>query len=337
MDERLVRAGFDGLSEPERAEIMKALAERYQMNFKELGKFSRWGRSTATGVFERDSAEFVFVPGDTVTLGWAGFSEGLTEKSAEELREVYEEFEFEGTYEEFLGSMLTPPRTAEITPMLVERTPRELCGDKIPIDDPRVRPEWREDLRRTISTGPEQHQPISLTIADQVRFTRTGDKWQAEIFSDVAYAELSERLAADGYALPTADQWAYLCGGGCRTLFPWGDGMVQGLRLRYFDKAPYTLYKPNFFGLKIAYDPYKSELICADTPMSCGGDDGVNLCGGLGALLGYLPCSPHCKPQEAEEPIDSEWYFFRRIIRIEQRSKSMKIHFFTFCITERNT
>lgn len=315
MDEGLIRAGFDGLSQTEKAEKMEELAKRYQMNFKKVDSFSVWGRSVTTGIFEKNGAEFVFVPGDTVTLGWADFSEGLTEDSAQELQEVYEEFEFEGTYEELLGSMLTPPHTAEIMPMLVERTPRELCGDKIPVDDPRVRPEWRESLRHTISTSREQ--PFSLTIADQVRFTRSGDKWQAEIYSDVAYAELLESLAADGYALPTADQWAYLCGGGCRTLFPWGDGILPTLRLRYFDKAPYTLYKPNFFGIKIAFDPYKSELISANSPMSCGGDGGVNLCGGLGALLGYLPCSPHCKPQEAEEPIGSEWYVFRRVIRIE--------------------
>ena len=87
--------------------------------------------------------------------------------------------------------------------------------------------------------------------------------------------------------------------------------------MRYFDKAPYTLDKPNFFGLKIVFDPYKSELIYANSPMSCGGDGGVNIHGGLCQFLGYLTCSPHCKPQKVEEPIDGEWYFFRRIIRIE--------------------
>ncbi|MCH5204740.1 MAG: hypothetical protein J1F03_08315 [Oscillospiraceae bacterium] len=313
MDERLIRAQFNGLSEPEKVEIMKSLAERYQMNFKEISNFSRWEKSSATGIFEKDGADFVFVPGDAVTLGWASFSEGLTADSAEELREVYEEFEFDGTYEEFLGSMLTSPHTVEIMPMLAEREPRGIYGDKIPVDDPRVRPEWREALTRAIS-GRETL--TAFTVLDKVRFTRTGDIWKAEIYSDITYAGLLENLAIDGYSLPTADEWAYLCGGGCQTLFPWGDGIIQGLRLQHFDKAPFTLYKPNFFGIKIAFDPYKSELIHANSPMSMGGDGGVNICGGLGKFLGYLPCSPYYKPQAVEEPMDGEC-LFRRIIRIE--------------------
>ena len=315
MDERLTRARFGELSEPEKIEIMKSLAERYKMKYKAIGRFSRWERSIATGIFEKDGAEFVLVPGDTVTLGRNGFFEGLTADSIEELREVFEEYEFEGTYEDFLAPMLTPQRTVEIMPMLAEREPRGLYGDKIPVDDPRVRPEWREALTRAISGRGET--PTAFTILDQVRFTRTGEKWHAELYSGVTYAELLKGLAADGYSLPTADEWAYLSGGGCPSLFPWGDGIIQGLRLRHFDKAPFTLYKPNFFGLKIAYDPYKSELIHANSPMSCGGDGGVNICGGLGKFLGYLPCSPHYKPQPVEEPLDGESYFYRRIIRIE--------------------
>ena len=32
---------------------------------------------TETAVYELDGAEFVFVPGDTVTLGWESFADGL--------------------------------------------------------------------------------------------------------------------------------------------------------------------------------------------------------------------------------------------------------------------
>ena len=55
--------------------------------------------------------------------------------------------------------------------------------------------------------------------------------------------------------------------------------------------------QPNFFGLSIAYDPYKRELVDGKTLTTCGGDGGCNVCGGMGPLLGYLPCSPHCKPE----------------------------------------
>ena len=319
MDERLIRAHFNELSVPEKAEMMKALAKRYQMNFKEIGRFSRWGRSISTGIFEKDGAEFVFVPGDTVTLGWAGFSEGLTADSAEELREVYEEFEFEGTYEEFLGSFMTPVRDVTIPPMLVEREPQEPCWEDLTLDDPRLKahPEWLKQLEDAIRNYP----PFNGYCSGPIRFTKLKNGYRAEFHNDITYSQLLENLAREGYSLPTADEWAYLCGSGCRTLFPWGDGIRDSMHLRHFDDsdddAPYDLEQPNFFGIKIAFDPYKSELIHADSPMSMGGDGGGNICGGLGLLLGYLPCSPHYKPQKVEEPLDGDWYSFRRIIRIE--------------------
>ena len=40
------------------------------MTFLGLHTFDRWGQSCTTGIFKKDGREFVFVPGDTVTLGW---------------------------------------------------------------------------------------------------------------------------------------------------------------------------------------------------------------------------------------------------------------------------
>ena len=34
---------------------------------------------------------------------------------------------------------------------------------------------------------------------------------------------------------------------------------------------------------------------------TCGGDGGRSICGGLGIFLGFLPCSPHCKPEVQED------------------------------------
>ena len=47
-----------------------------------------------------------------------------------------------------------------------------------------------------------------------------------------------------------------------------------------------------FFGLSIAYDPYKMEVI-DNKSFSKGGDGGCNICGGFGEFLGYLSCSPY--------------------------------------------
>ena len=138
------------------------------------------------------------------------------------------------------------------------------------------------------------------------------------------YDELLAMLENRGFSLPTADEWAYLCGGGCRTLFPWGDGLDYSMRLRWFEdmdedeNRPYDMEEPNFFGLSIAYDPYMREVVQADRLTTCGGDGGCNICGGLGPFLGFLPCSPHCKPEVQEDnELNGDYVFYRPIIRLE--------------------
>ena len=83
-------------------------------------------------------------------------------------------------------------------------------------------------------------------------------------------------------------------------------------------RSPYDMEQPNFFGLSIAYDPYKRELVDGKTLTTCGGDGGCNVCGGMGPLLGYLPCSPHCKPEVREDnEIHNDYDFFRPVIRVQ--------------------
>ena len=51
---------------------------------------------------------------------------------------------------------------------------------------------------------------------------------------------------------------------------------------------------------------------------TCGGDGGCNICGGLGTFLGFLPCSPHCKPEVQEDnELNGDYDFYRPIIRLE--------------------
>ncbi len=68
---------------------MESLAARYTMTFLDLHTFDRWGQSSTTGIFEKDGRKFVFVPGDTVTLGWEQFAVGLNQESREELEYLF--------------------------------------------------------------------------------------------------------------------------------------------------------------------------------------------------------------------------------------------------------
>ncbi|MFD0273057.1 hypothetical protein ACFVHB_03975 [Kitasatospora sp. NPDC127111] len=101
-----------------------------------------------------------------------------------------------------------------------------------------------------------------------------------------APADLPALLAARGLRPPTADEWEHACGAGAATLFRWGDDCP-------LDSTPYTSpdgpqRQPNAFGLRIAYDTYRSELSTDPTAVH-GGDGGESECGGYGRLLAWLP------------------------------------------------
>ena len=320
MNEKLSRPQFNQMDTTEKQTLMESLAARYDMTFLGLHTFDRWGQSCTTGIFKKDGREFVFVPGDTVTLGWEQFAEGLNQESREELEYLFREWEMEPQNpEEMIRESMAPVRQAAIGPMLVGRELEEINWEPVKLEDPRLRSEWLEDFRQFALTDRD-----SLTLAGRARFERDSDSWQVSLYHEVDYLDFQNRLQKQGFSLPTADEWAYLCGGGCRTLFPWGDGLDYSMRLRWFEdmdedeNRPYDMEEPNFFGLSIAYDPYMREVVQADRLTTCGGDGGCNICGGLGPFLGFLPCSPHCKPEVQEDKeLNGDYDFYRPIIRVE--------------------
>ena len=90
---------------------MESLAARYTMTFLGLHTFDHWGQSCTTGIFKKDGREFVFVPGDTVTLGWEQFAEGLNQERREELDYLFQEWEMEPQNpEEMIRESMAPVR-----------------------------------------------------------------------------------------------------------------------------------------------------------------------------------------------------------------------------------
>ena len=329
MNENLFRPQFDTLKLSDKLWLMQTLATRYNLTFKELYAFSRWGQSCTTGLFEKGGREFVFVPGDTVILGWESFVQGMDKANQEELADIFAEIEYEGSVEEFLRQGMTPVRQVTIGPMFVGRKLEEIGWESVPMNDPRItaHPDWLENLQKWAGQNSQ-----SFEIHETVRFERNGDSWRAWLCHPMTYAEFQRFLLWEVAAsLPTPDEWAYLCGGGCRTLFPWGDGLDHKMKLHHFESEedqgkPYNMEQANFFGLSIAYDPYKRELVDGKTLTTCGGDGGCNVCGGMGPLLGYLPCSPHCKPEVREDnKIHNNYDFFRPVIRVQTSGWRMVI------------
>ena len=273
---------YSKLPEEKKKEILKNLAKKYNMEILRFETFSKYSKSTFTAIFKYKESEFVFVPGDTVTLGYEGLPKNLSDETLEGLKYCLDELK------EFNIKLLDEYN--------------KFKSDKY----------------------------NRLTLDGTARFTKIEDKIEIELYDYITYDELCENIKHDGFSLPNLDEWEYLCGGGCRTLFPWGDDIDYNMNLFYYTKKgnKYDLEEPNFFGLSIAYDPYKMEIIEANELTFKGGDGGCNVCGGFGEFLGYLSCSPYYiqKPIDAidsivdeyDNELDGDFNFYRRIIRIEE-------------------
>lgn len=324
MNEKLFRTQFNQMETTEKQVLMESLAARYNMTFLGLHTFDRWGQKCTTGIFRKDSREFVFVPGDTVTLGWEQFAVGLNQDSQEELDYLIQEWEMECDMYEVVRESMTPIRQATIGPMLVGRKLEELCWESVKIDDQRLNahPDWLEKFRDFAWSDLS-----SITLHQSARIERTRKGFQIYIYNQMDYDSFLSQIEKQGFSLPTAEEWSYLCGGGCRTLFPWGDGMDYSMKLHCFEDAedadkPYDMEQSNFFGLSIAYDPYMREVVKAGEFTTCGGDGGRNICGGLGIFLGFLPCSPHYKPEVHESrKLNGDYDFYRPVIHIDINAK----------------
>ena len=203
MNEKLFRPQFNQMDTTEKQALMESLAAHYDMTFLGLHTFDRWDQSCTTGIFEKDGREFVFVPGDTVILGWEHFSVGLNQESREELEYLFREWEMERDPAELIGESMTPVRQVTIGPMLVGRELEEINWEPVKMDDPRLCPDWLEDFRQFALTDRD-----SLTLAGRARFERDGDSWQVSLYHEVDYLDFQNLLQKQGFSLSTADEWA---------------------------------------------------------------------------------------------------------------------------------
>ena len=314
--EKLYNEAYSLLPIEEKKEILESLAKKYNMELLRFETFSKYSKSTFTAIFKYKESEFVFVLGDTVTLGYEGLPKNLSDESLDQLK--YFSKNPNEFLEEYIRDNFSKVRKATIKPMLVERDLQTVAWRKSNLEELK---DFDSDLLKDYNEFKSSNYN-RLTLDETARFTKVGNDIEIELYDDISYEELCENLKDERFSLANLDEWEYLCGGGCRTLFPWGDDIDYNMNLFYYTKKgnKYDLEEPNFFGLSIAYDPYKMEIIEADELTFKGGDGGCNVCGGFGEFLGYLSCSPYFNQviDYEEEYLNGDFNFYRRIIRIEE-------------------
>lgn len=349
--DKLYNPQYDLLSISDKKALLNTLAAIYHLELICFKEFKAFEKSTYTAVYRsNDGIEFVFVPGDTVTLGLNfknkplqdifndenlaelvyPFVEGYEEEIFSEedvqrkISETLEDEDVLSNIEMYFKQNFTQEGEFVIHPLLVQKEYSETCW--IPISDEELRQnkEWQqmiENAEKTELSETMVHNTVCLYKIDD-------SNWCGKLYEESTFKKLLQDIKKYGYSLPTRREWEYLAGKGCSTIFPWGNNMDFSMNLKHMEwmdnDGTYTLEKENFFGLIIGDDPYCREIVYDDDEFSYkGGDGGRNICGGLGVMWGYLPVSPYFQDSEmvVGDYINGGYDFFRRIIRINNSIK----------------
>lgn len=310
-------------------ENIRLRIEALGMNFQFLSKIKTGmnGIERETWLLEYEGSQFVFVAGqNNVTLGWdpekCPLGEGLLERLREEFTLGREHYEVE--MEEIKEDYQNQIRKAEAA------------------DDSKKAEELREELSEELEAYKDQRdeggygdwedymKKWNEKLSECLSPLRTADIGDMIVEVDNRYiekdapslAEAVRSLKEGPFTLATEDEWEYFCNGGARTLFRWGDTLDNVMEEIFnvgsvsMAKEKPLLEQPNMFGLFIAYNSYKNEII-DDENYSKGGDGGCSLCGGDGAIQ-ILPCYTAFYRERTGMScrLSKNYYCYRRIIRM---------------------
>lgn len=90
--------------------------------------------------------------------------------------------------------------------------------------------------------------------------------------------ELRTRIAAEGFRLPSGDEWEHAVRAGASGLFPWGDEWPSGIP--HGRETSFRGHEESSrLGLELLADPYQVEIV-AERDHVRGGDGGTAICGG---------------------------------------------------------
>ncbi|GBF76687.1 hypothetical protein PA598K_05172 [Paenibacillus sp. 598K] len=310
------RTVWDAWTTEEKQAHLQELSLPAGFSLLRMDRFARYGRQLETGVFAYQDSEFVFIPGDRVTLGWEGGTDRMDTRTRVDLEEGLETLGMTlADAPTLLRQQMSPVREVTIGSMLVERLTRSASWEEATPEELEEDEELQADLTKFLASTYKAYERHETH-----RFNRTGDGVRVELFwTSDDYPDWAEANLEEGFAILTEDEWEYIYGCGSRTLFPWGDSFDYTMKVRHLgeldrsgsdanemngdaggdegaadgtgmsgdsdrghgrpgeSERPYDLELPGAFGLHFHGDPYQWELtVSADGIVRVKGGDGGN-------------------------------------------------------------
>jgi hypothetical protein len=331
---------WEGATAAERQAIARQLGTQLPAGFAlhSIRLFSL-GKQHHVALYQQGTARFALIPGGPVTLGYN--ADRLWKLNPEELdswQGTADEYGIDKTVQEYVAEVTLRPRQATLAPFLIETAAGELGWEPIGVDGPEVQAIIREHGSRG------QVEVVRGEASTRVRRADDGSV-VAERSLAQTHADLAARLKTSGFRFPTSDEWEYACGCGAPTLFRWGDHVPcdryptdispeeAAWRRRWVLSAGELDYppegfapdwdlhrRPNAFGLSIAFDPYKCELV-AEIGTTRGGDGGCTICGGAGFFIGWLTLATayfeeHACKRDPTQPVSHGYTVGRRVLEL---------------------
>ncbi len=314
----------------ERLEEVRKKIESLEMDFRFLKtiKTEMNGIERETWLLEYEGSQFVYVAGQkNVTLGWdvskCSLGDGVLKGLQEEFEAGHEYYqqgieEMQEDYQEQIQKAMADGDEAKAEELRAEFA-EELKSMKEEISELGYEywdgfiSKWNQQLSECLS--PLRTADIGdLIVETDIRFLEE---------DALSLSEVIPSLKKGPFTLATEDEWEYLCNGGARTLFRWGDTLEDvideifhvGSTIDYQEQTSHILETPNMLGLMIAYDSYQMEII-DNTQFTKGGDGGCSLCGGDGAIY-TLPCyTAFYRQAPYTSTLSNNYYCYRRILRL---------------------
>lgn len=248
--ERLSLPAWDTLDEPAARAAVREIERRVpRAKFVGFEQHAQADQARRVAVFDVDGVAMVLVPGARTTLG---FDVELLNDTAS--RAWSQSFREEGHLaQQVLGG-----------PDVDKGPPSEMVSFL----------KASNSALREVEIAPFLLERTSPAVDEQLEADWDGD--------EDPHTNVARAIVAQGFRLPSSDEWEWAASGGTRAIFRWGN--LWPIDTHVWDGGPFEEHKaPNAFGLVFSSNPYRSELV--DDPEELrGGDGGCLVCGEAGPM-----------------------------------------------------